>query len=205
MFDKFMGGQLVQMVEYRQGDLLYRAKKATPIGPDQALRVAGLNGKKTKVVAAVTCARPLEGGDFLCVAQVHDLAQQRELSKLCPASANPDSKLRQHPRNERKVEITCNDRAATSIDISEGGLQVETEDHLEEGQVLSLKLMEGLTCQARVAWVKGTRAGLEFQEVDDATKILLTRFASGRIIPTASKPPKRLKVIAPPDYHSLSE
>ena len=115
MFDKFMGGQLVQMVEYRQGDLLYRAKKATPIGPDQALRVAGLNGKKTKVVAAVTCARPLEGGDFLCVAQVHDLAQQRELSKLCPASANPDSKLRQHPRNERKVEITCNDRAATSI------------------------------------------------------------------------------------------
>ena len=82
---------------------------------------------------------------------------------------------------------------------------MSTSTSLTVAQILRLDLMPGLTCQAKVTWVSGERAGLEFCIEDDAaTKVLLERFASGRVIPTADKPPTPQKLVSPPpDYETL--
>jgi PilZ domain len=204
MFGKVFGGPIVQLVEYHDGQLLYRAKREPKTGPSQPIRVAGQLGKPAKIKISVQSTRPLDTGGFACTGSVTDAGHQRELSRLRSYTLTPEPGMRRHPRSARRVDIDCTDLRATSIDISTGGMQVETQMTLTPGATLKLQLMPGLGCQARVAWVQGQRAGLEFWETDDATKLLLSRFASGRMIPTASKPTKRNKTVAPPDYESLS-
>lgn len=204
MFGKVFGGPIVQLVEYHDGVLLFRGKKNFKSGSDHYFRVAGASGKPAKVKATVTAARPLDNGGYLTSGQVTDSAQQRELSRLRAYSDNTEAGMRQYPRTRRKVDIVCTDLTATSIDISTGGMQVETKMSLTPGQMLKLQLIPGLGCQSRVAWVQGQRAGLEFRDTDDATKLLLSRFAEGRIIPTAQKRAPS-KLVAPPDYKSFDK
>ena len=188
------------MVEYGDGKLLYKAKRSPKLGSLQSLKVSGLTGKAVKVKALVESARSLEGGGFLGLGRVDDAGHRSQLAPLRGINRGPD--MRQHPRSERKVDINCTDLVATSIDVSCGGMQVETGMSLSAGQTLMLTLIPGLRCQARVAWATGRRAGIEFEETDEATKLLLSRFAEGRVIPTVDKKASsaRLKAAAPPEY-----
>ena len=200
MLESVFGGPVVQLVEYSEGKLLYRAKRSPKVGSLQKLRVAGLTGKPVKVKADVTSIRALEGGGFLGLASVPNTEHRSVLAPLQGINRAPD--MRRHPRVARRVDIRCTELVATSVDISTGGMQVETGMELATGQTLWLTLIPGLRCKARVAWVQGVRAGLEFRDVDDATELLLSRFAEGRVIPTVKKSTARLKYAAPPDYES---
>jgi hypothetical protein len=200
MLDRVFGGPVVQLVEYGDGKVLYKAKRSPKVGSVQNVRVAGLSGSKVKVSAKVESARSLIGGGFLALALVLDSGQR---SALCPLKGiNRGIDMRQHPRTARRVDINCTDLVATSVDISSGGMQVETRMSLQAGQVLALTLIPGLQTQARVAWVLDERAGLEFLGLDEATRLLVSRFAEGRVIPTVdkSKSSARLKAAAPPSY-----
>lgn len=204
MFGKLFGGVTVQLVEHQSGRLVFRSKSDLTIGQTMSLKVAGQNGKPAKIKAAVTGSRVLEDGGILCTASVEDTSHQRELSRLNAYSAGPGSGIRRSPRVLRRLNVDCIDFMATSVDISSGGIQLQTTEVLRAGQMLNLKLSPGLGCQARVAWIRGDKAGLEFWEVDEATGLLMSRFVSGRAIPTAIKPvpsPKsRLALITPPSY-----
>lgn len=201
MLDRLFGGPTVQLVEYDAGRILFKSKKAPRPGVSSAFKVVGISGKMAKIKALVKSVRPLETGDYLSLADVSDPSAKSLLAPLHGINAGPG--MRRYPRTPRKVDIHCRDLVATSVDISTGGMQVTTGMKIEPGQSLFLQLIPGLSCRARVAWVQGERAGLEFQDTDDATKMLLTRFAEGRVIPTAQKSPHQMKSAAPPDYKSL--
>lgn len=201
MLERLFGGPTVQLVEYESGQLLFKIKKVPALGVSSAFKVVGLTGKVAKIKALVKSVRPLDTGDFLTMAEVVDPTAKNLLAPLRGINSGPG--LRQYPRASRQVDIHCRDLVARSVDISTGGMQVETAMKLEPGQSLHLQLIPGLSCGARVAWVQGQRAGLEFRDTDDATKLLLTRFAEGRVIPTAQKTPDRMKKAAPPDYRSM--
>lgn len=205
MFGKIFGGPTVQLIEYQGGNLLFRSKKEFTPGQEIDLKVAGQGGKPARVRGIINSCRPIASGGFACTARIEDLAHHRELARLEAFSSNVDPDLRQHPRKPREVEIDCPDLKATTVDVSPGGVQVRTQTPLRVSQVLRLHLMPGLTCQAKVTWTSGERAGLEFCIEDDhATQVLLERFASGRIIPTADQPAAAKKtVVPPPDYESM--
>ena len=203
MLNRLFGGPTVHLVEYEAGRLLFKMKKAPTLGSLSPFKVVGLTGRVAKIKATVNSVRALETGDYLVLTEVNDSDARTALAPLKGLNSGPG--LRRYARASRKVDINCKDLIARSIDISTGGIQVETAMKLEPGQALFLQLMPGLSCQSRVAWVHGERAGLEFQDTDDATKLLLTRFAEGRVIPTAKKDTSRLKSAAPPDYKSMGE
>ena len=205
MFGKIFGGPTVQLIEYQGGNLLFRSKKEMKPGEELDLKVAGRGGKPARVKGVLSACRPVSSGGFICTARIEDLAHHRELARLEAFSPEVDPDIRQHPRKAREVEIDCPDLKATTVDVSAGGVQVKTRTPLRISQILRINLMPGLTCQATVTWVSGERAGLEFCIEDDAaTQVLLERFASGRIIPTADKPaPAKQSVMPPPDYESV--
>jgi hypothetical protein len=206
MFGKIFGGPTVQLIEYQGGSLLFRSKKELTPGKELDLKVAGRGGKPARVKALLGSCRPIASGGFACTARVDDLAHHRVLARLETFSSTSDPDLRQHPRKSRKVEIDCPDLKATTVDVSAGGVQVSTRTPLTVSQILRLNLMPGLTCQAKVTWMNGERAGLEFCIEDDAaTQLLLERFASGRVMPTAEKqkPTPQKLVAPPPDYESF--
>ncbi len=203
MFKKLFGGPVVQLVEYHEGQLLYRSKKEPKLESGQSVRVAGDQGSPAKIQVDIVSRRSLETGGFLCRAEVADPGHRKKLASLRAATQENDPGMRQYPRMERRVDINCTDLRAVSIDISTGGMQVETAMALRPGQDLKLLLTPGLYCQSRVAWVQGPRAGLQFRDTDEASKLLLSRFANGRMIPTARKPTTRSKSVAPPDYEAL--
>jgi len=206
MLGKIFGGTAVQLLDYQGGNLLFRSKKKLTPNTTVDLKVAGRGGKPARVKGALESCRPIASGGFACTARIDDLDHHRVLSRLEPFSAEVDPDIRQHPRTPREVPIDCPDLKGTTVDVSAGGVQVDTKTPLTVSQVLRLPLMPGLTCRAKVTWVQGQRAGLEFCIEDDAaTKVLLERFASGRVIPTAEKPPTAGKktVVPPPDYESI--
>lgn len=206
MLAKVFGGPLVQLLEHHQNTLVFRAKRAPKLDKEIPLRVSGIHNKPAKIKAVVTSCRPLEPDGFVCTATVKQPSHQRELGRLGLFSVTSHSGLRQSKRIPRRIDIVSGQFRGTSVDISSGGIQVQTSAVLVAGQILTLNLMPGLACGAKVAWVSEGRAGLEFCEVDDATKLLLDHFASGRAMPTVKKSDtekKERKVFAPPSYESL--
>lgn len=201
MLSRLFGGPTVQLVEYEEGRVLFKSKKEPTRGVASAFKVVGISGRVAKIKALVRSVRPLETGGYLSLADVCDPLSKDLLAPLQGINSGPG--LRRYPRSARKVDIHCRDLVATSIDISTGGMQVTTSMKVEPGQSLFLQLIPGLSCRARVAWVQQERAGLEFQDTDEATKLLLTRFAEGRVIPTARRSPHLMKMAVPPDYKSL--
>lgn len=85
---------------------------------------------------------------------------------------------------------------ALTLDISGTGLQLETEDLLEKGQVLNLEMefdrdeLPDFHCPAEVMWVKGEvggrefLAGLAFRPDDDESRLNLARM--GTVLDTRS-------------------
>ncbi|MFA7484275.1 MAG: PilZ domain-containing protein [Vulcanimicrobiota bacterium] len=205
MFGKIFGGPTVQLVEYQGGTLLFRTKKEFKTGEELDLKVAGRGGKPAKVKGTLEACRSVASGGYVCTARVDDLAHQRELSRLEAFTVEVDPDIRQHPRKVREVEIDSPDLQGQTVDVSAGGVQVRTRTPLRVSQIVHLHLMPGLNCQAKVTWVSGERAGLEFCIEDDAsTKVLLERFASGRTVPSADQPaPTKKTVLPPPDYESV--
>ena len=212
MFGKVFGGPLVQLVEHDRERLVFRSKRKLKVGQDTYLKVAGQLGKPAKIKGEITACRALTGGGFVCTAKVSELCHQRELGRLGPYSVASETGLRQSVRHPRTLPIKWGNADATSIDVSSGGLQIESNAPLTQDEISKLILNSELSCEARVAWVKDNRAGLEFWEVDDATKILLSRFASGRAAPGAAKPKiepapmkslDKLKLMGAPSYDSM--
>lgn len=205
MFAKIFGGPVVQLVEYENGQLLFRSKKPFQTGQLQDLKVAGRQAKPAKIKAVLKACRPIETGGYACSANVADPGYQRELSRLSAYSETPQPGLRQWVRKARHLEIESPDFKATSIDISAGGMQVRTATDLSTRQTLRINLAPGLNCKAKVAWVRGERAGLEFCQEDAVTQMLLERFASGRASCSTTDLAKPAgKVIAPPSYQSYT-
>ena len=205
MFAKLFGGPVVQLVEYENGRLLFRSKKPFESGQLQDLKVAGREGKPARIKAVLKACRPIEDGGYACSAGVDDPGYQRELSRLSAYSQRPQPGLRQWVRKPRQLDIESPDFQATSIDISAGGMQVRTASQLSTRQTLRIVLAPGLNCTAKVAWVRGERAGLEFCQEDSVTQMLLERFASGRACcSTTDKNKPALDVIAPPSYQSYT-
>lgn len=205
MFNKVLGGPLVQLIEQHGDSLVFKAKKQPKLDTEIPLRVEGQLKKALKVKATVESCRALEEGGYLCSARVAAPAQQRELAQLGAHTSSGGLGLRRDRRIPRRVKISSGEESATTIDISPSGVQIESAMALGPEQTLRLSLMPGLNVVARVAWAQGSRAGLEFSEVDEATRLLLSHFASGRAIPHSreSKPGFQSKVVAPPSYESL--
>lgn len=203
MFEKVFGGPVVQLVEQRQEQLVFQAKRKLKVGQDQAFKVAGQSGKPAKVRGLVTSLRALSSGGFLATAQIKDLAHQRELNRLGAYSSKPAPGARQEPRQNRRITVETSKMVLTTVDVSSGGMQVVSDGGLTPGEVLKLHLMPNLSCDARVAWCAEGRAGLSFCETDDATKLLVSHFASGRAVPSAQKSVKRTNFVPPPSYQAL--
>ena len=213
MFEKVFGGPLVQLVEHDNGRLVFRSKRSLKLEKEITLKVAGQLGKPAKVKAEILTCRALDSGGFVGTARIGEPAHQRELSRLGTYSLSQEPGLRQSQRTARVMDVRYGKGQATTVDISSGGLQIESNAKMEQDEVSLLKLTPDLSCEARVAWVKDNRAGLEFWKLDDATRILLSHFAAGRAVPSKTKPKDikpapvkakpRLDLIGSPDYDSL--
>lgn len=205
MLNMVLGGPLVQLIEHNGDSLVFISKKEPKKGTEIALRVEGQTKKALKIKATVDTCRPLQTGGYLCSARVPVPALQRELAQLGAHSSSHGLGLRRDRRIPRRVKISSGEQTATTIDISASGVQIESSLALGPDQTLRLSLMPGLNVVARVAWASGRRAGLEFSEVDEATRLLLSHFASGRAIPNSkeNKVGFQSKLVAPPSYESL--
>ncbi|MGE0493934.1 MAG: PilZ domain-containing protein [Vulcanimicrobiota bacterium] len=214
MFDKLMGGPLVELIERIDNTLVYRCKKQPARGGEMSIRVAGRSGATVRLWVKIEHVRTLPAGGYLCVAN----SNNSEVSTLVPPLTN-GAGLRCAERFNHRMPLICSALAATTVDFSVGGLQVATSQRLQPGQVFNLKLAKGLDCKVRVAWFSEAsrpfRAGLEFYQLDAATKVLLGRYerslkagkpfeSDGQTVPSAISPTQaRLAALAAPSYADL--
>lgn len=213
MFDKLMGGPMVELIERIDNTLVYRCKKQPARGGEMSIRVTGRSGATVRLWVAIDHVRALPAGGYLCVAH----SSNPEVSTLVPPLTN-GAGLRCAERFNHRMPVISSDLAATTIDFSVGGLQVATSQRLQPGQIFNLNLAKGLDCKVRVAWFSESsrphRAGLEFYQLDAATKVLLGRYerslragkpfeGESAVQSTPSATSARLAALATPSYADL--
>ncbi len=176
MLKRILGGPLVELVERDDPRLVVRGRRPFPVGDPVALRVRGSKGGQVRIKLLVEGNRELPDGGVLCHGVVEDPIQLATLDQLRGSAVILDGAVRRAVRYSCNLAVTVERQTGTIIDFSTGGVQLESELELLEGQMVQVPLNANLGCQARVAWTRASRAGLEFTAVQAADRELLRRF-----------------------------
>lgn len=189
MLEKFFGYR-VELVEHSSEYTLVRAESAVPVGTQIPVRVSGANGRRTpSVPMVVVSCRAAECGGFLLAGKF--LVDHPDLTGLeIPPSLSHDSSTRSAPRVSCHLCVLSRSLPGfrvMTIDISEGGLQVEAPSGVELGSTVLLRLefdtdtLPSIEASAVVAWCRQQergrfRVGLRFTSIDDRSQEIIGRY-----------------------------
>ena len=173
-------GYKVELVEHSAEYTLVKASSPAKVGSQIPVRVSGANGERTPAIPmSVVSCRACEHGGFLITGRF--LIDHPDLSGFAiPPSLGCDSRLRADPRMNCHLCVISRDLPGykvMTIDLSEGGLQVEAPARVALGNAVLLSLdfgQEGipaLGATATVTWCQKTsertyRIGLQFKDLD---------------------------------------
>lgn len=174
-------GYKVELIEHSPEYTLVRAEKPVKVGTQIPVRVSGANGRRTPAVPMIVVScRPGEHGGYLVTGRF--LVEHPDLSGFeIPPGMGTDSSLRADPRIDCHLCVISRDLPgyrAMTIDISEGGLQVEAPARVALGNSVLLRIefdtakLPALEATATVAWCSKVergryRIGLQFKSLDE--------------------------------------
>ncbi len=186
MLEKFFGYR-VELVEHSTEYTLVRAETAVPVGTQIPVRVSGANGRRTPSVPMVVIScRAADCGGFLLAGKF--LVDHPDLTGLeIPPSLSQDSSARSAPRVSCHLCVLSRSLPGfrvMTVDISEGGLQVEAPSGVELGSTVLLRIefdtntLPSIEASAVVAWCRQQergrfRIGLRFTSIDERSQEII--------------------------------
>lgn len=176
LLKRILGGPVVELVERDDPRLVVRARREFPVGEVAALRVRGTKGGQVRVQLEIEGNRGLPDGAYLCHGTVNNPDHLAALETLRGSAVILEGAVRRAVRYSCNLSVTVERQTGTILDFSTGGIQLESQLDLSHGQLVMVPLNTNLGCQARVAWTRQQRAGLEFTGVQAADRELLKRF-----------------------------
>lgn len=176
-------GYKVELVEHSEEYTLVRADRAVSVGSQIPVKVSGANGQRTPAVpmVVVSCRECEEG--YLVTGRF--LVEHPDLSGLeIPTGLGGDPSMRASARVNCHLCVISRDLPgyrAITIDISEGGLQVEAPARVALGNSVLLRVefdtekLPAVEASATVAWCSKLergryRIGLKFKNLDERSK-----------------------------------
>ena len=182
-------GYRVELIEHSADFTLVKADTAVPVGTQIPVRVSGANGRRTPSVPMfVISCRESEHGGYILVGKF--LVDHPDLSGLELPPSVSDSFARSSPRVSCHLCVLSRDLPGfrvMTVDISEGGLQVETPSEVAIGALVLLRLefdtdrLPSIQASATVAWCtqqeRGKyRVGLQFTSIDQASQDVISSY-----------------------------
>lgn len=179
-------GYRVELIEHSPELTLVKSESAVPVGTRIPVRVSGANGRRTpSVPMVVVSCRESEHGGYLLTGKF--LVDHPDLSGIeLPPSIN-DSFARSAPRVNCHLCVLSRDLPGfrvMTVDLSEGGLQVEAPSAVTTGNSVLLRIefdtdkLPPIEATASVAWCSQQdrskyRVGLRFTSLDDRAKKII--------------------------------
>lgn len=182
-------GYRVELVEHSSEYTLVKADTAVPVGTQIPVRVSGANGRRTpSVPMVVVSCRESEHGGYLLAGKF--LVDHPDLSGIELPPSVSDSFLRAAPRVSCHLCVLSRDLPGfrvMTVDISEGGLQVETPSEVTVGALVLLRIefdtdrLPAISASATVAWCSQQergkyRVGLAFTSIDDRSRGVIASY-----------------------------
>lgn len=174
-------GYKVELVEHSPEYTLVKSDSPVTVGTQIPVRVSGANGKRTPAVPmVVTSCRASDYGGYLVTGRF--LVEHPDLSGFeIPPGIDADSSLRADPRVNCHLCVISRDLPGyrvMTIDLSEGGLQVEAPARVALGNTVLLRIefdtqkLPAIQASATVAWCRKLernryRIGLQFNNLDE--------------------------------------
>ncbi len=183
-------GYKVELVEHSSEYTLVRGDSAVAVGTQIPVRVSGANGKRTPSVPMVVIScRSCETGGYLISGKF--LVDHPDLTGFeIPESVITDASLRAAPRVECHLCVLSRDLPGyrvMTVDLSEGGIQVETPAEVSVGASVLLRIefdtdrLPPVEASASVAWCSQVergkyRIGLQFRSIDERSKEIISLY-----------------------------
>lgn len=174
-------GYRVELVEHSPDYTLVRSDNPVAVGTQIPVRVSGANGKRTPSVPMIVIScRPCEHDGYLVTGRF--LVEHPDLSGFAiPPGIDEDSSVRSDPRVNCHLCVISRDLPGyrvMTIDLSEGGLQVEAPSRVALGSTVLLRLefdtdkLPAIQAAATVAWCRKSerkcyKIGLKFKNLDE--------------------------------------
>lgn len=177
-------GYKVELIEHSDQYTVVKADRPVTVGTQIPVKVSDANGQRTPAVPMVVLScRACESDGYLVTGRF--LVEHPDLSGFAlPPSLLGDSSLRSAPRVSCHLCVISRDLPGyrvMTIDISEGGLQVEAPARVALGTSVLLRLefdtekLPPIQASATVAWCSQAergkyRIGLQFHTLDERSK-----------------------------------
>lgn len=182
-------GYRVELIEHSSDYTLVRADTAVPVGTQIPVRVSGANGRRTpSVPMVVVSCREAEHGGYLLAGKF--LVDHPDLTGMELPPSVTDSFARSAPRVSCHLCVLSRDLPGfrvMTVDISEGGLQVETPSEVAVGALVLLRIefdtdkLPSIQASATVAWCSQQergkfRVGLQFTSIDQRAQDVISSY-----------------------------
>ena len=183
-------GYKVELVEHSDEYTVVKANRAVRVGDQIPVKVSDANGQRTPAVPMVVMScRECEDGDYLVTGRF--LVEHPDLSGFeIPAGFKSDASMRNAHRVNCHLCVISRDLPGyrvMTIDISEGGLQVEAPARVALGNSVLLRLefdterLPAIQASATVAWCSKIergryRIGLQFKSLDDRSREVIGNY-----------------------------
>jgi hypothetical protein len=180
-------GYKVELVEHSEEYTVVKASRAVRVGDQIPVKVSDANGQRTSAVPMVVLScRECETGEYLVTGRF--LVEHPDLSGFeLPASLKTDASMRSAHRVNCHLCVISRDLPGykvMTIDISEGGLQVEAPSRVALGNSVLLRLefdteqLPAIQASATVAWCSKIergryRIGLQFKSLDERSSVVI--------------------------------
>lgn len=178
----FLQHTVVDLVDLREGRLLFQSNRAYPEGKEVKIRIAHPPGtnKLVNLKVVVQSVRSLETGGLLYVSEIvgGEIPEENISTNL------KDASLRAAARHSMPLRVRSRQLPGfkgMTVDFSRSGLQLEVDAEVPVGLKLTLTVdfdrfdLNPLECAGEIVWCRplpgrGYRAGLRFVHPDAATQ-----------------------------------
>lgn len=191
MLAKIFGsrGHRAELVDHNRELSLVKTERAMDVGSKVSLKLGGLkNGKSLQMPMLVASCRELESGGYLVAGNFQ--GAELDLKQVQTTSDVEDPFFRSAPRVSCHLCVLSRDLPgfrAMTVDLSEGGMQLEVSSKVEVGSSVLLRLefdteiLPVIEASARVAWCSQQgrglyRVGLQFNSISDSSKEIISRY-----------------------------
>lgn len=188
MLAKFFGYR-VELIEHSPELTLVKADTAVPVGTRIPVRVSGANGRRTpSVPMVVVSCRESEHGGYLLGGKF--LVDHPDLTGIELPPSIHDSFARSAPRVSCHLCVISRDLPGfrvMTVDLSEGGLQIEAPAAVEPGTSVLLRIefdtdtLPAIEASATVAWCSQQergrhRVGLRFTSIEERSRKIISMY-----------------------------
>jgi len=177
---------IVELVDMRDGQVLFRSNKAYEIGKKVSVRMVlpPGSGKIVNITVVIVSSRELENGGTLYVSQLTE-------EMLASFSSDiSDKALRRASRHHLGIRVMSKQLPGywgMTVDLSRTGLQLELDGPVAVGQLLEMKMefdrfdLPTVKAEAEVRWCRAQgdkyRAGVQFHLDDPQVKETIDKVA----------------------------